>query len=232
MIKKTLALFSAPLILLTAYLVLYLGWKLLGLPSDEVMKNKIISYFANYGLVIVFVGAFLEGVLLIGQYFPGGFIIFFGVISAGANVLRAAEIVAIVCISFFIAYYLNYLIGKYGWYRLLLRFGLGKTIEITKEKLAKHELSTILSTYWEPNLSSITATAAGILQIPRRRFLIHSIIGILIWETFWGILVFFLGRRAFNLFGIKSVLLVFAVWTIIILIKHFGFDKKNRVKSL
>ncbi len=226
-LKKILALLAAPLILLGAYLIMFLVWKSFGLPTDDQMKTSITNYFAVYGLFIVFIGAFLEGVLLVGQYFPGGFIIFFGVISAAGNVLRAGEVVGIVCIAFFIAYYLNYLMGKYGWYKLLVRFGLEKAIEDAKAKLIKHELNAILSTYWEPNLSSITATAAGVLQIPRRRFLAHSIIGILIWETFWGTLVFSLGPRAFDLFGIKFVLFVFMMWTAIILVKHFLFDKRG-----
>ena len=230
--KKFLALIIAPLILLAAYLLMFFLWRFFDLPTDERMQEIIKAFFDRYGLLIVLVGAFLEGVLLVGQYFPGGFIIFFGVISAGGNIFRAAEVVGIVCISFFIAYYLNYLMGKYGWYKLLVRFGLGQSIENAKRKLVRQELNAILSTYWEPNLSSITATAAGILQIPRRRFFLYSAIGILVWETLWGIVVFSLGQKAFDLIGIKFVLVVFAAWVGIILIKHLLFGRKNTAENV
>lgn len=223
--KKILALLAIPLILLVAYLTMFFAWRFFGLPGDDEMKEVIKTYFDNYGLLIVFIGALLEGVLLVGQYFPGGFIIFFGVVSANGNVVRAAEVVGVVCISFFTAYYLNYLMGKYGWYKLFVRFGLEKSIEDAKKKLVRHELNAVLSTYWEPNLSSITATAAGILHIPRPRFFAYSAIGILIWETFWGVTVFSFGQKAFDLIGIKFVLFVFIVWVAIILIKHFVFGK-------
>lgn len=226
-LKKVLTLLAAPLILLAAYLIMYVIWEALGLPGDEQLKEVLKTYFTDYGLWIVLVGAFLEGVLLVGQYFPGGFIIFFGVVSAGGDPFRAMEVVGVVCVAFFLAYYLNYLMGKYGWYRLLLKFGLEQSIGNAKKKLERQELNAILSTYWEPNLSSITATAAGILQMPRRRFFLYSAIGILIWETFWGVVVFSLGQEAFNLIGLKFVLFIFAAWVAIILIKHFIVDKKT-----
>ena len=231
-LKKVLALLIPPLILLVAYLMMFYLWKFFGLPTDERMQDIIRAYFDHYGLLIVLVGAFIEGVLLFGQYFPGGFIIFFGVVSASGNVFRATEVVGVVCISFFLAYYLNYLMGKYGWYKLFIRFGLGRWIEDAKKKLVKQELNAILSTYWEPNLASITATAAGILQIPRPRFFLYSAIGILIWETFWGVVVFSLGQKAFDLIGIKFVLFVFAAWVGIILIKHFLFGRGNRAENI
>ena len=136
-------------------------------------------------------------------------------------------VVSVVCLSFFIGYTLDYYIGKFGWYRLFLKFGLKDSLTKAQTKLEKHEFNAIMFSYWEPNLASITATAAGILQLPLKKFSINSLIGIIIWNTLWGILVASLGNNAFKIMGIKWVSIIVLGWIIIILAKHYFFDKQK-----
>ena len=187
------------------------------------------DWFERYGLLIIFISAFIEGVLLLGQYYPGGLVIFLGVISSGGNVERVVAVVSTVSLAFIIAYSINWMLGKHGWYKLFLKFGLGKTLETAKDKLGKHEFNAIMLSYWEPNLASVTATAAGILQIPFRRFFSHSAIGVIVWNAFWGILVASLGANALKLMGIKWVLIVFFGWVAILLLKHYVWDRRKKV---
>lgn len=231
-IKEIMGLLLAPLILFVAYLSLILIWRIIGLPPTDELINIVKDFFNKYGLIVIFISAIIEGVLLLGQYFPGGFVIFLGVISAGKNVLRVWEIILVVSAAFLIAYTINYLMGKYGWYILFAKLGLKKSIEKAKEKLQKHLFNAIFFTYWEPNLSSITATAAGILKISFRKFIVYSIMGVLIWNIVWASLVFFLGETALHLItGIKYILIIFVIWISIILIKHFLFDRRKRIKT-
>ncbi len=224
--KEILKLLSIPLILIGIYLSMYLVWKVLNLPTDDQLLIIVREWFVRYGLWIVFISALIEGFLLLGQYFPGGFIIFLGVISAGKDIPRAIEVVSVVCVSFFIAYSLNYLVGKYGWYKLLAKFGLIGSVERSKEKLMKQGLNAIFFTYWEPNLASLTATAAGILGIPFKKFLLYSAIGIVLWNIFWGTLVYILGESALKIAGLKWVLIIFGIWIGIILFKKYVLDKR------
>lgn len=230
-VKEILKLLSIPLVLLGFYLLMYVAYEFLGLPSDDQLLVIIKEWFAKYGLLIVFVGALIEGFLLLGQYFPGGFIIFLGVISAGKDIPRASLVVAIVCVSFFIAYTLNYLLGKYGWYKLLIKFGLGESIEKSKEKLVKQGLNAIFFSYWEPNLASLTATAAGVLQVSLKKFSLYSGVGIILWNIFWGTLVYLLGESALKIMGLKYVLVIFSVWICIIILKKYFFDNRSKKES-
>lgn len=214
-----LKLLSVPLILITIYLVMFVVWQAFNLPTDDQMIAITKDAFEKYGLWVVFVSALIEGFLLLGQYFPGGIIIFLGVISAGSNIPRVIAVVSVVCVAFIIAYTLNYLLGKYGWYALLMKFGLGKSLEDAKRKLSTQGLNAIIFSYWEPNLASITATAAGILQVPMREFQKYSVPGVIVWNIFWGALVFSLGAAALQIVGLKYVLIIFVVWVSIILIK-------------
>ena len=226
---KILKLLSIPIILLVIYLSMYVVWKIFDLPSDDQLLIIVREWFAKYGLWIVFVSALIEGFLLLGQYFPGGFIIFLGVISAGKDIPKATEVVFIVCLSFFIAYTLNYFVGKYGWYKLLSKFGLKKQIEESKEKLTKHGLNAVFFSYWEPNLASLIATAAGILGMPLKKFSLYSAAGIVLWNVFWGTLVYILGESALKIAGLKWILIIFGIWISIILIKKFFFSNKNQL---
>jgi len=134
-------------------------------------------------------------------------------------------VVSIVSVAFFIAYTLNYLLGKYGWYRLLVRFGLRQSLDTAKQKLERQGLSAVVLSYWEPNLASIIATAAGTLQIPLLRFELYSVLGITLWNIFWGMLVFFLGTAALQMMGLKFVLIVFVIWVSVIVVKARWFAK-------
>lgn len=227
MLKEILKLISIPLVLVLIYLSMYIVWSVFKLPTDDEMLLIVKGWFLNYGLWIVFIGAIIEGFLLLGQYFPGGFIIFLGVISAGDNTLFATKVVSIVCVSFFIAYSLNYLIGRYGWYRLFKKFGLADSVEKSKDKILKQGLNVIFFSYWEPNFASITATAAGVLKVPFKKFTLYSTAGIVLWNIFWGTLVYSLGESALKITGFKWVLTIFGVWIIIILIKRFIFTRNK-----
>lgn len=219
-IKETLKLLSIPLILMGIYLSMYAIWRVFDLPRDEHLLAVVKGWFLEYGLWIVFLGALIEGFLLLGQYFPGGFIIFIGVISAGSNIPSVIRVVSVVCLAFFISYTLNYLVGKYGWYKLLAKLGLAQSIEESKDKLTKQGLNVIFFSYWEPNLASLTATAAGILHVPLVWFSLYSAVGIILWNTFWGALVYNLGESAIKLVGFKYILIVFLIWAIFLILKN------------
>lgn len=225
--KEILKALTIPLIALLIYLVFYILWVAFGLPSQEEIASVAKDWFSKYGLWIVFVGALIEGFLLIGNYFPGGFIIFLGVISVGKNIPKVLEILILVSIAFFISYSLNYLIGKYGWYKLFVRFGLSGLLEKYKDKLEKQGLNLVFFTYWVPNFASLTATSAGILRIPLRKFLIYSAFGIIIWSIFWGTLIYFLGQAALEILGLKLIVGFFLIWIGIIILRHLIKNRWN-----
>jgi membrane-associated protein len=224
--KETLNLIALPLALLLASLLISGLWHLFDMPEKEVFIDIVKNWFQKYGLIAVFLSALVEGVLLFGNYYPGGLVIFLGVISAEGNPKNTILVVLSVCIALFVAYFINYLLGKYGWYKLFAKFGMKQAIEKTKEKLEKHQFRVIIGSYWFPNLASITSTTAGVLKVPLRKFLIHSVIGVILWNSLWGILVASLGDKALNIINIKWVLIVVALWITIILVR-----KKIKRKS-
>ncbi len=201
-----------PLFLLAVFLSLILLWGIFNLPSQGELIEIARSYFARYGLVTVFVSSILEGMLFAGWYYPGSLVIFLGVIFAGKNIFDVAVVVALVTTGLYLAYIFDYILGKYGWYRLFLRIGFQGTIDSAQERLSKYGAGAIGLTYWHPNFAGLTATAAGILRFPLKKFLIFSLAAAIFWDAFWGTLVYLLGEAALSLMGVRFALILLGIW--------------------
>jgi membrane protein DedA with SNARE-associated domain len=212
MAHRTLRIVAFPLAVLAVFLVLYAVWIALDLPPEETLIDIARGYLDRYGGVIVLVCAYLEGLLLIGWYFPGTLVIIFALILAGQDVVRVAQVAVLAGAGLFAAYVTNFFAGKYGWYRLLLAFGLRAPLEDAQRRLARYGLSAIFTSYWQANLASVISTAAGILQFSVARFLAYSLAAEAFWIAFWASLIFFLGRSALSLAGFRMILLMIVIW--------------------
>ena len=218
--------FAFPLAVLGVFALLYLIWVALDLPPEETIVEIARGYLDRYGIVIVLLAAYLEGLLLIGWYFPGTLVIIFALVLAGPDPARVAQVAALAATGLFCAYVTNFFAGKYGWYRLLLAFGLREPLDNAQTRLTKYGLSAIFTTYWQANLASCISTAAGILQFPVSRFIVYSFAAEALWATFWGTLIYFLGRAALSLAGFRMILLMIAIWIAIRLIYRWKFEKR------
>ncbi len=186
-------------------------WKLLDLPSEALMQSTVSAWLHEYGLYIVLLGSFLETLLFIGLYFPGSVIIFLSVALAPSS-FAALVTILVVSLGMFCAHITNYILGKYGWYRVFLKLGMKSGIENAKSKMTKNDVRYIFYTFWNPGLASFTSTAAGILQISTKRYVVLIIFAILLWNTVWGIIVFYLGETALTLLSFTTVLIVISLW--------------------
>lgn len=191
--------------------VLVLVWKLLDLPSEEETIVLVTQWLIEYGLLLVLVGAFLETILFVGFYFPGSAVLFLAV-ALSPDPLQAVKAVVAISLGMLAGYSLNYILGAYGWHKIFLKLGMKDGIENARAKMEKDEVRYIFYTYWNPGLGSFTSTAAGILKLPYRRFVTLTVMGIMVWNIFWGVLVYSLGESALMLLNLTLVLQVIAVW--------------------
>jgi membrane protein DedA with SNARE-associated domain len=231
--KHYLKLFSIPLSVLVTFISMYIIWNVFNLPPAEVLTVQLNDWFHLYGPIVILGSAFIEGILLIGGYFPGVFIIFVSVVTA-TSLSEALTRIVFGTIGLILAHIVNYVLGRYGWYKLLVKFGLGKSIEEMQNKLLKKGTLAIFVSYWLPKLSALTDTAAGILHMPFKKFVISSILASIFWNFLVGIVVFFIGHKAVVVVTsggttelIIQVLIVF-VWMTIL----FIFDYYKRKKLL
>jgi len=232
--KYYLRLFTLPLSLLLIFLSLNLLWNIFSLPPADVLLEKVRGWFELYGLPVLFLSAILEGVLIVGGYFPGIFVIFVSVLLARSP-LEAVIAVAVGTLGLLLAHALNYALGKHGWYRLLVKFGAQSSLEESKGKLEQRGGWAIFGSYWLPSLGALMDTAAGILQMPFRQFFRYSLQSSIFWNTLVGTTVYLLGEKALAITGsggrtdIIIQISIVLVWIFIL----FALDlrKKRRAQS-
>lgn len=205
-----------PIMLLSAILFLRPDF------TTEQLVQTITTFYEKYGYITIFLAAFIEALLLISLYLPASVAVLLGSILAAKGVLSLPLVILVGAVGVLSAYIIDYLLGKYGWYRVLAKFGLEETIEKSKKRLtSKKRIRLILLSCFHPNYGAITATAAGILSFSKKEFLFWFSVAQLFWCTFWGVLFFILGYQVLD-FGAKytnyiliSVILYFTVKAII-----------------
>jgi len=225
--RRALTIVAFPLAVLALFGLLYAIWLALDLPPEETLAEIARTYLDRYGLVIVLLCAYLEGLLLIGWYFPGTLVIVLALIFAAPQPSRFVLVALLAGTGLFCAYVTNFFAGKYGWYRLLLAFGLREPLENAQRRLTRYGLSAIFTTYWQANLASCISTAAGILQFPASRFVAYSALAEALWVTFWAGIIFFLGSAALSLVGFRMILFLIMLWIAARLIYRWKFEKKS-----
>ena len=73
---KALKKVALPLLLIGVILTLYLIWRILDFPPESELMAIAEDYYNRYGLLTVFFSAIVEGLILVGMYYPGSLVIF------------------------------------------------------------------------------------------------------------------------------------------------------------
>lgn len=203
-----------PLAIVVLVGVLYGIWKLLDLPSEQRVIEIARGYFQHYGPAIVILSSFIEGLLIIGLYFPGSIVFFLGLILAGSDPLKVAEVACFGIIGIWLAYVVNFYVGRFGWYHVFIVVGLKESLETAKRKLDRNGLSTVAMTFWHPNIGAVVATAAGVLDFRAEVFLPVSLLAVAFWLSFWSAVVFWLGPDAVSILGFRVLIAVLLIWMV------------------
>ncbi len=216
-----------PLGLLLLYFIVFHFQKFFVVPTQNEFFNLVFSYVGHQSLFLIFLIALLEGGFVLGQYAPGGFVIFLSILSAGEDIPRISLLISIICIAYFIAYTIDYAIGYYGTQLLAKKTNFEKKISGFKKALEKNVAAATFFTFWDTNLASFLSVAAGSLKIPYKTFALYSSIFIIFWNIFWAVIIYFFGNIVLDLFGPKYLLLIFIVWLLWIFYKNFVKEEEE-----
>lgn len=196
-----------------------------GIPEQQDIINGAFGLFDLYGYWFVALAAFLEGILLVGLYFPGSVVLVLGVVAAGrSDKLEVWAVALVIMIAFYLSALLNYALGRYGWYHVLAKFGLQKPIGKMEARLKKHGQKILFSTYIHPNLGTFTATAAGILKMSFSIFALFSLLAIIFWNTIWTFVVMVVGEAAVKYLDMRYFVMIFVTFA---LVKYYRDEKKK-----
>ena len=121
------------LMMICIFWLIRFGWSFFDLPSAKELVGIVTNLFNQYGLIIVFISATIESILLIGGYFPGTIIIFLSLSMAGGDFQKTLATVLVATAGMLLGYAIDYFLGKKGVSKILHKLKLEH--EVSKLKL-------------------------------------------------------------------------------------------------
>jgi len=118
-----------PLSALIFYLLVLILWNFNLIPAPIEIINFLENLYESYGLMTLSIASLLEGLVYIGLYVAGSFIIAIIVISSDGTFITFLNISLIVALSLTIASVINYVLGKH-----IISRPLRETKEIKKKR--------------------------------------------------------------------------------------------------
>lgn len=185
-LKPGLFQFSIVLLLITFNFVYYK----LNLPNSSIISDFFINKYSEYGLIIIFFAAFLEGLFMLSIYLPGSLVIVLSAFALGFDIKTLFQIGIISLAGFSSVNIINYYLGRYGYYKILLKLGGKSSIDKVQNDFNKHPFKTIFLTSFHPNFLAITMISAGISKSNLLKTLLQSIVSLIFWITLWMSIVY------------------------------------------
>ena len=179
------------------------------------MTNLVAQY--GYLAVLVIVGLESTGVPL-----PGETTLVAAALYAGAtHNLNIVGVVIAAAVGAILGDNLGYLIGHWGGYRLLIRYGRyirlsEKRIKIARYLFLRYGGEVVFFGRFTAILRAYAAFLAGTTRMPWRRFLFFNAAGGIAWATIYGGGAYLLGRQIERLSGPFEI--VFAAAAVIAIV--------------
>lgn len=197
-------------------------YRVFGLPSPSELVALIVKWFNLYGYWLLLLAAFLEGIFVIGMYFPGSLAIALAVYSLGKTPTDLFYIGAISFFAFMFANIFNYYIGKFGYYKFLLLIGKKDIIDKMQDSMDKHGSKTFFMTGFFPNFIAITSVCAGISKLNFFKTVSLLSFSLLFWVTIWTIVGSIIIKQVNLQDNNQSIYILLAIftWAIYLIIKE------------
>jgi len=164
-------------------------------PSASEIIDTARTLFDIYGYWFILFGATIEGLLFVTIYFPGSTVIGLGAVFARTGDLSLPLVIAAGALGLQIGLTVDYLLGRYGWYHLLVRLGLEGSLAKWQDRVEKYGLLAMGTAYLIPTTAALLATSAGILRVPFWKFLPASSVVITIWVAVVCIAAYLVGEE-------------------------------------
>ncbi len=211
-----------PISALLFYLFIFFLWKYEIIPTPKNVLVFLENLYQKYGFIGLFLASFLEGVVYLGLYFPGSFIIALVVIFSDGKLCTLLQISITVSVSLTVTSVINYYIGKLS--SVLRKSGIKN--DIYRKFLSKNFFFSMLHP---------TVLAFYFFSIGKKRYGIKNIILVpvvmLPYGLFVGILLFQLKglfrRTVENPYAMFIALLVWIIISFIYMIVKNGKEKRD-----
>ena len=199
------------------------------------LSPENLSALGPIALLIVFAAIFAETGLLVGFFLPGDSLL----VPVGLMVASHAIdfpiwfVCLVVSIAAFAGDQTGYFIGRKAGPAIFnkpdSKFFSQKNVSRTNSFFERYGSKAIILAHFVPVMRTFIPVAAGVGQMPHKRFTMYNVIGVIGWATGVTLLGFFLGRVDFVAKHVEYFTLGFVVVsTIPILIEIIKARREHR----
>jgi membrane protein DedA with SNARE-associated domain len=164
------------------------------------LLTTVKPYLEQYGYWALFGAILLEN---FGMPVPGETLLIASALLASQGEMHIVPLLLIACVAAVTGDNIGYAIGRFGGRKLVLRYG--HYVLISEKRLQKAEGfygryggAVVVMARFLAVLRQLNGIVAGTTKMSWRRFLTYNILGAALWVTFWSILFYELGERAFR----------------------------------
>lgn len=215
---------------------------------DWLKPEVLIASFGAFAMIGVCIIVFVETGLLVGFFLPGDSLLFVTglMVSSGAIVFPLAESTfvvpiwlacAMISVSAWLGDQTGYWIGRKAGPAIFnkseSKFFSQKNVSRTNSFFERYGARAIILAHFVPVMRTFVPVAAGIGEMPYRKFLKYNIIGVLGWGTGVTLLGFFLGKIPFVAEHVEYFTIGFVVVsTIPILLELIRARREHKTEQL
>lgn len=167
--------------------------------SDFFLTVK--PYLDHYGYWALFGAILLED---FGMPVPGETLLIASALLASQGEMHIVPVLLIACVAAVTGDNIGYGIGRFGGRKLVLRYG--HYVLISEKRLQKAERFflryggvVVVVARFVAVLRQLNGIVAGTVKMSWHRFLAYNMLGAALWVTFWSMLFYELGEKAFRL---------------------------------
>lgn len=176
---------------------------------SEWTLRQLETLFKDYGYWVVFFGVLLENSMFLGLLVPGAIILILAGLAAENGAINVYYVIGLAILATIIGDTISYMIGRLGWTKWLERAGADKLIERVREPMESNSTWIILGYHLAGYSRVIGPAAAGLFQIPFRKWAPLDYLGGAIWVLLFTMLGVVLGLAGVEFGDTKRMVRLF-----------------------
>jgi len=172
------------------FLIYLLSYQHVGFPSPGELWLLGEQLFAQYGFWFLVFGVMIEGLFMVGFYFPGSVAILGSIVFLAKTFEDVVLVILVGSVSLIAINLVNYLLGKHGYYRLFNFLGAKKTLERMESRFKKSRQGVTFLFSSSPNFLAIASIYAGITQTKISKYFPFMAFCVFFWVTIVSAILF------------------------------------------